>query len=57
MQKRLLTVEEVTQIFKTTAESFPKRIRLEKGAVCEELIDIFTVYKAWRAIERLDLGD
>jgi len=55
IQKRFLSVEEAGGIL---LGSFPKRVRLdEQGRVCEELIDIFTVYRAWKAIERLDLGN
>ena len=58
IQKRLLSVEEAAAILKMTLESFPKRLRLDaKGRVCEELIDVMTLYRAWKAIEGANLGD
>ncbi len=58
IQKRLLSIEEGGAILKMAVESLPKRVRLdEKGEVCEEFIDVMDLVKAWKAIERLNLGN
>ena len=58
IQKCLLSIEETGVIIKMAVESFPKRVRLDaEGRVCEEFIDVMTLYRAWKAIERLNLGN
>ena len=58
MQKRLLTIEEAGATLQMTLELFNKRVRRDvKGNVLEEFIDVKDLLRAWKAIERLNLGN
>ncbi len=57
-QKCLLSVDEAGAILKMILESFPKRLHLDaEGAVLEELVAVKDLIRAWKAIERLNLGN